>query len=256
MTSGPELPRWTEGTELPDPLRHLLEASRSEQGTREQVAVLAQSLARVLGPRVGVGDVPLAAPPAPLRARGRWLSGVIGGAATLAGLWWAFANGPTPPPAPVPTPSVPSLVAQTPPEPSPARPAVAPSPSVPEPAAVAEASQDDGMPLTVPGKPGRSRPTEAELLERAQAVLRAEPARALALTREHRRRYPAGALVQEREVIAIEALRRLGRDRAASHKADVFAERYPGSVHHNRLEQTNEPTLQEVPSPPRAGATR
>jgi hypothetical protein len=254
VTSGPELPRWTEGAELPDPLRHLLEASRSEQGTREQVAVLAQSLARVLGPRAGVGDVPLAAPSAPLRARGRWLSGVIGGAATLAGLWWAFANGPTPLPAP--TPSVPSLVAQAPPEPSPAAPAVAPSPPVPEPAAVAEARPDDAMPLTVPRKPGRSRPTEAELLERAQAALRAEPARALALTREHRRRYPAGALVQEREVIAIEALRRLGRDRAASHEADVFGERYPGSVHHNRLEQTHEPTPQQVPSPPHARAPR
>jgi len=256
MTSGPELPRWTAGTELPEPLRHLLEASRSEQGTREQVAALAQKLARALGPRAGLGDRTLPAPSAPLRASGRWLTGVVGGAATLAGLWWAVANEQAPTPLPVAAPSLPSLVAEAPLEPSPAAPAVTPSPVLPEPAALSAAPRDDEKPRTAQGKPSRSRPTEAELLERAQAALRAEPARALALTREHRRRYPTGALVQEREVIAIEALRRLGRGRAASHKADVFDERYPGSVHHNRLEQTNEPTPQQTPDLPPAGAAR
>jgi hypothetical protein len=82
----------------------------------------------------------------------------------------------------------------------------------------------------------KSGETEVELLERAQAALSERPRDALALTREHRRRFPRGVLVQEREVIAIDALKRLGEERAASDKAAAFEERYRGSVHQNRLD--------------------
>ena len=82
----------------------------------------------------------------------------------------------------------------------------------------------------------RTADSEAALLERARRALASSPARSLALTEEHRQRYPNGALGQEGEVIAIEALRRLGRDREASRRADDFARAYPGSAHAHKLD--------------------
>jgi hypothetical protein len=85
-------------------------------------------------------------------------------------------------------------------------------------------------------RPPQNGQSEAELLERAEAALSSQPERALALTREHRQRFPHAVLVQEREVIAIEALKRLGRDRAARDRAKAFGERYRGSVHETRIQ--------------------
>jgi hypothetical protein len=79
---------------------------------------------------------------------------------------------------------------------------------------------------------------EASLLDRAQAALGSDPAAALTLTREHQRRFPRGVLAEEREVIAIEALQRLGRREAASARALAFERRYHGSVHRPRLERS------------------
>jgi hypothetical protein len=76
---------------------------------------------------------------------------------------------------------------------------------------------------------------ETALLEQARAALQSRPAEALALTRRHQARFPRGALAQEREVIAIEALERLGRKAAASARAAEFERRYRDSVHQPRL---------------------
>jgi hypothetical protein len=84
---------------------------------------------------------------------------------------------------------------------------------------------------------------EAALLEQARAALRGDPANALALAERHRRRFPHGALGQEREVIAIEALKRLGREAAASARAAAFERRYRGSVHRPRLERSTDTSL-------------
>ena len=64
-------------------------------------------------------------------------------------------------------------------------------------------------------------PSEAQLLQAAQASLRSNPRRALALAREHEQRFPKGALAQEREVITIEALSQLGRADDARDRSDV-----------------------------------
>jgi len=61
---------------------------------------------------------------------------------------------------------------------------------------------------------------------------------ALQLTKEHTRRYPKGDLAQEREVIAIEALRRLGQLDAAKKRGAVFEQQYPGSAHRSKVQQT------------------
>jgi hypothetical protein len=78
-------------------------------------------------------------------------------------------------------------------------------------------------------------PTEGALLLRARQELSSDPSDALALTQEHARRFPFGTLLQEREVLAIEALARLGRTAEARRRLDAFRSRFPQSPHVARL---------------------
>jgi hypothetical protein len=77
---------------------------------------------------------------------------------------------------------------------------------------------------------------EVKLLDDALAAVRTSPDRALLICNEHARRYPNGEFAQEREVIAIEALVKLGRQREAEQRARRFEARYPGSSHQRRIE--------------------
>ncbi len=77
---------------------------------------------------------------------------------------------------------------------------------------------------------------EADLLVRARAAVGGDPARALSLVKEHERRFPGGALVQEREVIAVSALVGLGRMSEARPRAARFLEQHPSSVYRRRLD--------------------
>ena len=79
---------------------------------------------------------------------------------------------------------------------------------------------------------------ESALLESARAVLRTDPKRALQLTEEHEKRFPNGHLSQEREVIAIDALNRLGKRDAAKSRGAAFGQRFPDSAHQPRLQQS------------------
>ncbi len=133
----------------------------------------------------------------------------------------------------------------------PAPPEVSPAPSVVPPVMSAPVAGDaaangSAVPLgsSAPSASSSSRPnaastrpaeTEAQLLERARTALSADPARALALTEQHRAHFPAGVLAQEREVIAIEALKRLGRTDDAAQRAAAFARRYPNSAYRKKL---------------------
>jgi hypothetical protein len=78
---------------------------------------------------------------------------------------------------------------------------------------------------------------EHALLREARATLEATPARALELTEQHRVGFPRGVLTQEREMIAIEALERLGRTRAASRRAASFVSQWPTSPYVLRLRE-------------------
>jgi len=80
-------------------------------------------------------------------------------------------------------------------------------------------------------------PSELSLLREAQDVLVADPGRALGLADEHVRLYPAGALAQEREVLAVDALLRLGRREAAEARASRFRAAHPGSSQIRRLDR-------------------
>jgi hypothetical protein len=76
---------------------------------------------------------------------------------------------------------------------------------------------------------------ELDLLARARRVVARDPARALQLTAEHGRNFQDGVLAQEREVLAIDALTRLGHRDLAVARARRFIERYPDSAHRVRL---------------------
>jgi TolA-binding protein len=77
---------------------------------------------------------------------------------------------------------------------------------------------------------------EMALLHAAQDALRTSPSSALAKTAEHARRFPRSALAQEREVIAVEALVKLGRKDEARARVARFEKSYPGSTHARRLD--------------------
>jgi hypothetical protein len=79
-------------------------------------------------------------------------------------------------------------------------------------------------------------PSEGALLLRARQQLASDPSSALALTDEAGRRFPDGALAPEREVLAIEALARLGRLPTARARLAAFRVAYPRSPHLARLE--------------------
>ncbi len=77
--------------------------------------------------------------------------------------------------------------------------------------------------------------TEIQLLQRAQDALGSGPALALDLINRHAARFSGSGLGQEREVIAVDALVRLGRVREARARAEAFAARFPTSAHLHRL---------------------
>jgi hypothetical protein len=103
-------------------------------------------------------------------------------------------------------------------------------------------SAPSATPAASPVTPAASAPaptTETELafLQRAQDSLATEPARTLALCAEHAQRFPRGVLGEEREVLAIDALTRLGHRDAAEARARRFLVTYPTSAHKRRIEQ-------------------
>ncbi|WP_437987511.1 hypothetical protein [Sorangium sp. So ce117] len=119
------------------------------------------------------------------------------------------------------------------------------------PRASAAAPRADEAALPSPGAPSGGAPpsasalsagaaeeaeTEVQLLHRAQDALATDAGSSFALTVEHARRFPTGALAQEREIIAIRALLALGRAAEARARAASLLERFPGSAYRGRLE--------------------
>jgi hypothetical protein len=80
-------------------------------------------------------------------------------------------------------------------------------------------------------------PTEAELLERAQRSLRSDPEGALELVRRAEARYPGGSLQEERAVVRIDALLRLGRIEDAKRRGEAFLRAHPDSVYRAKIER-------------------
>ena len=72
-------------------------------------------------------------------------------------------------------------------------------------------------------------------MRNAERLLGSDPAGALRLTEERRRQFSGGALDQEAEVVAIDALLRLSRRDAALSRARAFEAKHPGSLHTRRI---------------------
>jgi hypothetical protein len=91
-----------------------------------------------------------------------------------------------------------------------------------------------------PGPHDRSSILDAErsLVEQARSALaRGDASSAIAAVDEHKRRFPKGALAEEREVLAIRALLRSGQKDAARQRIDLFLRTYPESVFRPTVEE-------------------
>jgi hypothetical protein len=86
------------------------------------------------------------------------------------------------------------------------------------------------MPHAAPQPAPSDVEAEVSLLGEAQRALRAhDEQRALALLEDHARRFPSGALGEEREATRVAALCALGRAAEAGAAADRFLVAFPGS---------------------------
>ena len=142
---------------------------------------------------------------------------VLVGAAVAVGV--AVTSSPTPTPYPTPTP-ITATAAET---------AAATATAT----ASASASASALRPLG-PLAPGPL--DEMSTLDEAQRILASDPTRALTLCDADAKANPAGSLAQEREVIAIDALMRLGRGDDAKTRAGRFHAAWPDSAHGRRVD--------------------
>jgi hypothetical protein len=217
-------------------LRELLEA-----GTRDLPS--AADLGRVEAKLLPLFTPPAAAP-APAASGALMKAGVaaLGGVIVVGGLW--LTQAPSTKPDRVEQREAPAPAANPAPVAAEASPAV-PAKAETEPPVQEGAADTTAPPVTTPRHekagpktPAPSAPVpEDVLLEQARRALASDPGRALSLAREHAAGYPSGVLAQEREVIAIEALRRLGRTSEAEKRLQRFERLYPQSAHRRKLEQ-------------------
>lgn len=226
--------RLLDDPETADALRAALEAGR-ELPDEAQLASLASRLGPLLGPGGGGGgsggsSAATGGGGAAIKAS----LGLLAAAAATAGIvWWSASGEPHEPS--VSRPAVEQEVA----------PAV-PAPDIPEGVDVPEDLVLAPEPEIAPRRArSRSDPTptfeidpeaEMQLIRRAQDALATSPRTALARAEEHRRRFGEGTLAQEREVVAIDALVREGREPEARERADAFHRRWPRSAHRRRID--------------------
>lgn len=253
--------RWAEADGgAPEALKSLLEGARADVPSAAELSPVEQALGPLLDVPIPIsGGAVTSSGAAALgtgagSALGYWLAG--GAAVVLlgAGAWLLGGAPPSEAPsAPVEAPSVAPLERTSPRLSPKAEPADAPEEML-------EASASElPVPLPHASSPALIRPklaapqkapqqSEASLLEQARSLLATNPGRALALTRDHQRRFPNGVLSQEREVIAIDALSRLEREAEAEKRAKSFQERFPDSAHQRKVGDTLPDSSPKTPS--------
>ncbi|MBE2247915.1 MAG: hypothetical protein IAE78_00110 [Myxococcus sp.] len=232
--------RWLEEGAGPG-VRELLESAALDEPTPAQLESLTRRLAPQLEEPHGSGG--------PTGGGGAGLAGKVGALVVVAGIATAaFLMGrqSSPPPEPT-TPPRPAVTAPPVEAPAPGPPSVtAPPVETPAPA------QPSGVaPVVAPPTPTKApspvgavaRPAtpsaadedaDYELLQRALQSPSAEEK--LQLAEEHGARFPGSSLAQEREVLAIDALVKLGRSAEAKARLERFARQWPTSAHLVRLE--------------------
>jgi len=237
MTIPKDPPRWSESADGPAALRNLLSAAKRDVATDAELSELGARLEPVLGAPTGSAGAPAL------------LKLAAGGLVALLGLGAVLAlrhSGPAPSPASsarpavvtplaaagsarsqLPLPELPSVATPVAPTAAEAAPSRPPASSAKK--WVGGAAAQESQPMNAQA--------EASLLEQARSALGASPARALSLTQQHAQQFPRGLLAQEREVIAISALRRLGRTTEADARAARFDARYPHSAHQQAVDR-------------------
>ncbi len=221
--------------ELPEDLRALVSGMQDDPLEEDRVARVRERLGPVLPPAGGAG---------PARSGlGAKLAAV--GVIALIGLGGYLATRSSAPSAPLASAAgssaVPSatdagtVAASAPPDDPPAAAAVLADP-------VPSASAVTATPPPAAAKPGARAAAdpddvvaEEDILHRARAALATAPQQALDLTDAHAKKFPRGVLTQEREVVAIDALGRLGRSHEAADRAARFRARFPRSPYVQEL---------------------
>ena len=115
------------------------------------------------------------------------------------------------------------------PAPEPATPPPPTAPSARPPTTPASAHGAEASPSTLA--------RESEIIEKGRTALaRGRAADALAAVDEHKRLFPRGRLGEERDELAIRALRFAGRSDEANARAKEFAKTYPSSIYLGTIE--------------------
>jgi hypothetical protein len=242
--------RWSaEGSGAPRELQDLLRQARNDLPSTTELAAMGLFTPHVPGPISGTSQGAstgtstsgtISAAKVALIAK----IGAVGLGLAGAGVWWVASSeaidqsGSTESQPRATTPMAAAPTQQRAEQPDPAR--AEPSPEeITAPALastpIATSARNDAR---GPAEASKALPSEASLLERAQTLLRSDPARALALAERHATLYPSGHLVQEREVIRIEALRKLGRTDQAAKAGRDFARDFPDSAHKKKIEDS------------------
>ena len=117
----------------------------------------------------------------------------------------------------------------------PATTTMAPPPSAPNPAVELPATAPPVSPTASHSEPHRLRHSdiavERALVADARSLMQSgDTTRALAILKEHARRYPRGQLAEERDALEVVALARAGDHKRARVRADEFVRHHPNSL--------------------------
>ena len=232
-------PRLLDASDTSEALRSSLRVAREDMVDADAAEQIAAGVIAQVGPP---GAGPAGGGHAAGHGAGFWGGVLAAGAGVVllgGGLW--LAAGPdrpqehAAPPCVSPAASAQRVEPVTAPPPPPEEPVAAPSmptssanPRTPSPRSTAEPKAERSPVSTLA--------EEHRLLRAARGALDADPNRALALARDHERRFPQGVLSQEREVIAIQALRAMGEAEAAKERTDGFEKQYPDSPHRHVID--------------------
>jgi len=225
-----EMPeRLSESTDASDPLTRALRASLDEGPSAERLASIGGGLQQAMLQGASSMAVP--------RPSGGALKLLVPLLA-LGGIAWLWSREPAPAVVTVTAPAPAAVVHPAGPASPPAQSAARPEPAAaplpeptprPEPAARAAALPRPAV--------AEQPPDELTLLRAAQAQLASAPGQALETLAEHERHFPQGALAQEREVLAVDALLSLGRLTEARVRADALPAAFPDTPHRRRLQR-------------------
>jgi len=244
-----DLKRWLEDDGIPSEIRELLAAGTPPPAIDAATRVLLREAAQRLSAQATVAKL------TPVPSVGKATMAIVGVALVAAGAAAGVltVTGRTAsPPLPARAPSCSASASVHYPGPGLNRSEVAPAAKAggpvraPPPAAGTVTELD-------PLDPSETIAQEAALLERARRLLGESPERALLLTDQHVESYPSGRLAAECELIAIDALVRLGRLDQARQRAAPLLVGGSGSLYAHRVRALIE---RSPPAPQPTGATR